>query len=99
MARAPKAAPTVTVHLPASFAKAASSRRRLSVAGNTVGEALSALTARHPGLRPRLRTEAGQLRPFVLVFLNSEDIRSKEGEQTPVCDGDKLDIVPAAEGG
>jgi molybdopterin converting factor small subunit len=54
---------------------------------------------RHPALRSRLRDGDGKLRPSVLFFLNSEDIRAKDGEATPVSDGDTLTIVPVADGG
>jgi len=74
-------------------------RRRERLTGSTVGEVLAALESRHPALRSLLRNEAGQLRPFVLVFLNSEDIRAGQGERTPVRDGDVLAIVPAVDGG
>lgn len=91
--------PGVEVNLPASFEDVTGGRRRARVRGETVGAALSALEQRHPGLRPLLRTESGELRPFILVFVNSEDIRSRQGEQTPLRDGDTLAIVPAVEGG
>lgn len=91
--------PRIEVRLPASFAGAAGGRRRLRVTGDRVGEALAALERRHPEIRALLRTESGELRPFVLIFLNSEDIRSRQGEETPLRAGDRLAIVPAVEGG
>jgi molybdopterin synthase sulfur carrier subunit len=94
-----QASPGVKVRLPSAFQEATRGRRQARVSGHTVGEALAALVARYPALRPRLRSESGALRPFVLVFLNSEDIRSQQGEETALRDGDELSIVPAIEGG
>jgi molybdopterin converting factor small subunit len=96
---APTSAAEVAVQLPSSFDEFTGGRRRIELRGSTVGDVLAALEARYPALRPHLRDEAGRLRPFTLVFLNFEDIRSKQGEQTPVSDGDLLAIVPAADGG
>lgn len=95
----PKSAGEVTIQLPSSFDELTGGRRRIELRGGTVGDLLAALEARYPALRPHLRDEAGRLRPFTLVFLNSEDIRSRQGEQTPVFQGDLLAIVPAADGG
>jgi len=65
----------------------------------TVGEALVRLTAEHPELRRQLYTEEGKLRAFVNVYLNDEDIRYLERENTPVRPSDTLSIVPSIAGG
>jgi sulfur-carrier protein len=67
--------------------------------GSTVGEALKALDAAHPGMGDRLFDENGNLRRFVNVFLADEDVRFLEGLATPVADGQTLSIVPAVAGG
>jgi molybdopterin converting factor small subunit len=64
-----------------------------------VGEALDNVIERYPGMRARLRAAGGELRSSVLFFLNSEDIRARDGEATPVAAGDELAIVPIVEGG
>jgi len=74
-------------------------QRRVRVPGKTVGDVIGALVARYPRLGPRLRSEGGALRPFVLVFLNSQDIRALQGEKTAVHAGDELAFVQALEGG
>jgi len=91
--------PEVIVHIPSSFRELSGGESTARVAGRTVREALTALVALHPPLRPRLRDENGNIRQVVLVFLNSRDIRSQQGEDTPLADGDTLTIVPAIEGG
>ncbi|HWF85433.1 MAG TPA: MoaD/ThiS family protein, partial [Vicinamibacterales bacterium] len=67
--------------------------------GATVGELLADLTARHAGLKGHLYNEQGKLRSFVNVYINDEDIRYLQKEQTPVKAGDTLSIIPSVAGG
>jgi adenylyltransferase/sulfurtransferase len=67
--------------------------------GGTVGELLADLTAKHAGLRSHLYNEQGKLRSFVNVYVNDEDIRYLQKEQTPVKPGDTLSIIPSVAGG
>ncbi len=64
-----------------------------------MGEALNRLTMSHPELRRHLYTEDGKLRAFVNVYVNDEDIRYLQKENTPVKEGDTLSIVPSIAGG
>jgi MoaD family protein len=65
----------------------------------TVGEALNGLTARFGELKRHLFTDEGKLRSFVNVYVNDEDIRYLEKDQTKVKDGDTVSIVPSIAGG
>src|SRR3954453_16427371 len=67
--------------------------------GATVGELLADLTTKHAGLKAHLYNEQGKLRSFVNVYVNDEDIRYLQKEQTPVKAGDSLSIVPSVAGG
>jgi adenylyltransferase/sulfurtransferase len=67
--------------------------------GKTVGELLANLTAKHSGLKAHLYNEQGKLRSFVNVYINDEDIRYLQKEQTPVKDGDTISIIPSVAGG
>ncbi len=71
----------------------------VEVSGATVGEALAQLTTKYEGLKKHLYTEEGKLRSFVNVYLNDEDIRYMERENTPLKDGDSLSIIPSVAGG
>ena len=71
----------------------------VSVAGATVGEVLTALTAQFPDLRKQLFNDEGKMRSFVNVYLNDEDIRYMKKDATPVNDPDTLSIVPSIAGG
>jgi sulfur-carrier protein len=66
--------------------------------GGTLGELLDDLEGRHPGLRERL-VDGEQLRRFVNVYLNDEDVRFLGGLGTPVADGDTVTVLPAVAGG
>jgi MoaD family protein len=65
----------------------------------TVGEALRRLTATFTDLQKHLYTEDGRLRSFVNIYVNDEDIRYLEKENTPIKDGDTISIVPSIAGG
>ncbi len=71
----------------------------IEVPAATVGEALSALTAAYPDLRRHLYSDEGKLRAFVNLYLNDDDIRYLQQDQTAVKDGDTLSIVPSIAGG
>lgn len=71
----------------------------VEVDGATVGEALDNLEARYPGFRERLYDADGNLRQFINVFHNDQDVRFGEGLGTPIQSGDSVSIVPAVAGG
>jgi molybdopterin synthase sulfur carrier subunit len=66
--------------------------------GNTLDTLFDDLEARHPGIRARL-VDAGQLRRFVNVYLNDEDVRFLDGINTALGENDKVTILPAVAGG
>jgi sulfur-carrier protein len=90
---------SVIVRVPAQLRTLTGGAGEVTVEGATVGEALKALDAAHPGFGGRLFDDAGALRRFVNVFLADEDVRFLEGLDTPVADGQTLSIVPAVAGG
>ena len=67
--------------------------------GKTVGELLENLMSQYGDLRKHLYNEEGRLRSFVNVYLNDDDIRYLQTEDTPVSDGDTISIVPSVAGG
>src|SRR2546425_3288629 len=71
----------------------------VDASGATVGERLADLTRRHAGLKPHLYNEQGKLRSFVNVYVNDEDIRYLQKEQTPVTADDTVSIIPSVAGG
>jgi molybdopterin converting factor small subunit len=88
-----------TIRIPTPLRPYTNSQAEISVAGETVGAVLSDLTRQHPALRQHLYGDNGELRAFVNVFLNEEDIRHIRGAETPVKAQDRLMIVPSIAGG
>jgi molybdopterin synthase sulfur carrier subunit len=68
-------------------------------AEGTVGEALAALDAQFPGIGERLRDEDGEIRRFVNIYVNGDDVRFLNGIATALKAGDEMSIVPAMAGG
>jgi len=71
----------------------------VDASGATVGELLADLTRQHAGLKAHLYNEQGKLRSFVNVYVNDEDIRYLQKEQTPVAASDTVSIIPSVAGG
>lgn len=71
----------------------------VDVVAEDLASAIEALDARYPGFRDRLLDEKGDLRQFVNVYLNDEDVRLGSGLQAKVGTGDEISIVPAVAGG
>jgi len=88
-----------TINIPTPLRPFTDKQEAVEVSGATVGELLADLTTRYGGLRKHLYTEEGRLRNFVNIYLNDEDIRYMQKEQTPVKAGDTLSIVPSVAGG
>ena len=87
------------IHIPTPLRPYTDQQSSIEVAAQNVGEALSGLITRHPDLRRRLFTDDGALRAFVNVYINDEDIRYLQKEDTAVNDGDTIFIVPSIAGG
>src|SRR5499427_6287465 len=71
----------------------------VDASGATIGELLADLTHKHSGLKAHLYNEQGKLRSFVNVYVNDEDIRYLQKEQTPVAASDTVSIIPSVAGG
>ncbi len=89
----------VTVRIPTQLRPLAGGASEVAVAGATVGDALKALEAAHPGFAERLFDDGGGLRRFVNVFVADEDIRFLDGLGTNLDDTAVVSIVPAVAGG
>ena len=89
----------VKVIIPTPLLAYAGKQESIEVAATTVSEALSALTSQFSELKKHLFSDDGRLRSFVNVYVNDEDIRYLQKEQTAVRDGDTVSIVPSIAGG
>jgi len=88
----------VTVKIPAQLRAVTGGEGEFEVEGATVGEALDRVFDLHESLRERI-TQDGDLRRFVNVYVQGEDIRFQDGLATEVTDGDKVTVLPAVAGG
>jgi len=88
----------VTIHIPTPMRQHADEQASVQVAGTNVQSALAALAEKYPALTQRI-FDNGQVRRFVNIYLNNEDIRYLDNLATPVKDGDELAIIPAVAGG
>jgi adenylyltransferase/sulfurtransferase len=85
--------------VPTPLRQYAGKQAAVDVQATTVGEALSLLTSTYPDLRKHLYSDDGKLRAFVNLYLNDDDIRYLQQDQTAVKDEDTLSIVPSIAGG
>ena|SRR5690349_9047796 len=92
-------AATLKVHIPTPLRQYADGQSAIDVSGKSVGDALGDLTRKFPDLKKHLYSDEGKLRAFVNVYVNDEDIRYLEKENTPLADGDSISIVPSIAGG
>lgn len=88
-----------TIRIPTPLRKLTNNQELVEVNGSTVAEALAELQRRFPGIQERLLDEKGEVRRFVNVYVNEEDIRFLQNQQTPLKDGDEISIIPAIAGG
>jgi molybdopterin converting factor small subunit len=89
----------VNVMIPTPLRPFVGKKSAIEVKAASVGEALRVLTTEFADLRKHLYTEDGKIRSFVNVYVNDEDIRYLEKENTPLKDGDTVSIVPSIAGG
>ena len=88
-----------SVRIPTPLRKLTGELEVVQAAGATIAEVLHSLDQAFPGLKERICDDAGQVRRFVNVFVNDEDIRFLEESATAVKDTDEISIVPAIAGG
>jgi MoaD family protein len=89
----------VQVLIPTPLQKFTNDEASVSLDAGSVDALIDALDGRYPGLKARLCDEAGKLRRFLNVYVNSEDIRFLDNQSTTLSDGDEVSIVPAVAGG
>jgi sulfur-carrier protein len=90
---------SVTVRVPTPLRNLTGGASTVEVDGGTVGEVVKALDAAHPGIGERILDGNGEVRRFVNVFVDDEDIRFGDGLGTPVAEGATVSIIPAVAGG
>lgn len=90
---------TINVLIPAPLRRYTGGESKVTGSGATVAELLETLEASYPGLRERVVDDDGEIRRFVNVFVNGQNVRKLQGPATSINDGDEVGIVPAMAGG
>jgi molybdopterin synthase sulfur carrier subunit len=90
---------SVTVRIPTPLRIVTNGVAKAEVEGNTLSEAIAILEVQFPGVQERLMDETGELRHFVNIYINGEDVRFLDGLSTSIKSGDEVSIVPAVAGG
>ena len=89
----------VKVHIPTPLRRLTESQAEVEIEAGTVAELVENLEKAHPGIREKLLDESGEIRRYVNIYVNEEDIRFLDGAQTALKDRDVVSIVPAIAGG
>ena len=89
----------VTVHVPTPLRKLTSNQSEVQAEAATVAELVDNLESAHAGIKEKLLDESGDIRRYVNIYVNDEDIRFLDGKDTSLRDGDSISIVPAIAGG
>ena len=87
------------VRIPTPLRKLTNNEEVVEIDAATIGAAITELQSCYHGIKERLTDETGQVRRFVNVYVNEEDIRFLKNQDTPLKDGDEISIIPAIAGG
>lgn len=90
---------SVTVRIPTPLRKITNELDVVTGEPGTLGSCIDSLEGQFPGIKERLVDEQGEIRRFVNVYVNGEDVRFQDGINTPLSAGDEVSIVPAVAGG
>lgn len=90
---------SVKVRIPTPLMKLTDNQAEVSADGATIAEVLNNLESQFTGIKDRICEENGAPRRFINIYVNEEDIRFLEGENTAIKDGDEVSIIPAIAGG
>jgi molybdopterin synthase sulfur carrier subunit len=89
----------IQVRIPTPLRKLTNNEELVEVTADTVAAAFVELQSRFPGIQERLMDEQGEVRRFVNVYVNEEDIRFLQNQKTALKEGDEISIIPAIAGG
>jgi molybdopterin synthase sulfur carrier subunit len=89
----------IQVLIPTPLRKFTNNEETVTVAPGTISAIIEDLEQQYPGIKARITDDNGELRRFVNIYVNEEDIRFQSGKDTQVVDGDAISIVPAIAGG
>ena len=89
----------IKVRIPTQLRPLTKGQGEVEIAAASIVDLIDSLNAAHPGIKARLCDDSGELRRFVNIYVNEEDIRFLKGKDTSLKAGDEVSIVPAIAGG
>lgn len=90
---------SIKVRIPTPLQKLTDNKGEVSVEAKNVSELIDSLEKDFPGMKERLCDETGDLRKFINIYVNEEDVRFLQLKETPLKDNDEVSIIPAIAGG
>ena len=90
---------SVVVRIPTPLRKMTQNEAEVSAEGSDIAILIDDLENNYPGIKDRICDDQGEIRRFVNIYLNDEDIRFLQGQSTSLADGDEVSIIPAIAGG
>lgn len=88
-----------TIRIPSPLRRYTNGQSKVQSSGANIIELLNNLETQYPGIKSKLCDDKGQIKRYVNVFVNNEEIRTLQGGETPVTDADEVSIIPAMAGG
>jgi molybdopterin synthase sulfur carrier subunit len=90
---------SVTVRIPTPLRRLTGGQDKVEAEGQSLGEVITFLESEYPGMKARLCDDSGELRTFVNIYVDGEDVRFLDGLTTATASGNEISIVPAVAGG
>jgi molybdopterin synthase sulfur carrier subunit len=88
-----------SVRIPTPLRKLTSDKDEVNISAASIGQLIDEMESQYPGIKSRLCDESGNVRRFINLYVNNEDIRFLKGKETALNEGDIVSIIPAIAGG
>ena len=88
-----------TIRIPSPLRRYTNGQSKVESQGANIFELVDHLETQYPGIKSRLCDESGNIKRYVNIFINNEEIRTLQGPDTPIADTDEVSIIPAMAGG
>jgi molybdopterin synthase sulfur carrier subunit len=90
---------SITVRIPTPLQKLTQNQAEVKANGANIRELIEDLEKNFPGIKERICDETGEIRRFINIYVNEEDVRFLQQDGTPLKDGDEVSMIPAIAGG
>ncbi len=90
---------SITVRIPTPLQKLTQNQAEVKAKGANIRELIEDLEKNFPGIKERICDETGEIRRFINIYVNEEDVRFLQQDATPLKDGDEVSMIPAIAGG